>query len=385
MAGGGDFLDFAEARAKAKAFLPRALFEYIDRGTEAETALSALHAGFAAQRVVPRVMQPVNSPDLTASYGGGKHQCPFIVAPTALAGMVRHDGEVVMAKAAGKAGVPFVVATQSSTSIENIAAAARNTELWFQLYVWKDRAETWKLLDRVKDCGVETLVLTVDTPGSPKKVHNRRNGFGVPLEPSVTLALDLLRHLRWTVGVMGRYALAKGIPSYAHYPGNVASAVTSSIRDPRFALDMVLDAGFLAELRRRWPYKLVVKGVLAASDATMIFQTGCDGVVVSAHGGRNLDSAALPLEVLPAIRDAAGPQRTLFADSGVRRGSDAAKLLAAGADGVFLGRGPLYGLASDGGPGVVRMITQLRDELASFLSFAGAPDIAALRHAQWLH
>jgi len=148
---------------------------------------------------------------------------------------------------------------------------------------------------------------------------------------------------------------------------------------------MVLDAGFLAELRRRWPYKLVVKGVLAASDARTIFQTGCDGVVVSAHGGRNLDSAAVPLEVLPAIREAAGPQRTLFADSGVRRGSDAAKLLAAGADGVLLGRGPLYGLAADGGPGVVRMITQMRDELASFLSFAGAADIAALRHAQWIH
>lgn len=384
MAGGAEFLDFAEAREKAKSFLPRALFEYIDRGTEAEAAITSLHQRFSAKRIVPHVLRPVASPDLTALYLNNDHQCPFVIAPTALAGMVRHNGEIVMARAAQAAGLPFVVATQSSTSIEKIADGAPGSDLWFQLYVWRDRNETWKLLDRAKACGVETLVLTVDTPASPKKIHNRRNGFGVPLEPSSTLAMDLLLHPRWTLGVMGRYALGNGFPSYAHYPGNVAKAVTKSIRDPRFALDMVLDRAFLKELRQRWPHKLVIKGVMAVSDTIDMFDAGCDGVVVSAHGGRNMDSAALPLEVLPKIRDAIGPDKTLFADSGVRRGSDAAKLLAAGADGVFLGRAPLYGLAAGGADGVVRIIDQFRDELRSFMAFAGSPCIANLRQSEWV-
>ncbi len=147
---------------------------------------------------------------------------------------------------------------------------------------------------------------------------------------------------------------------------------------------MVLDLEFLKELRRQWPHKLVIKGVMAVSDAVAMFEAGCDGVVVSAHGGRNMDSAALPLEVLPRIRDAVGPDKTLFSDSGVRRGSDAAKLLAAGADGVFLGRAPLYGLAADGSDGVVRIVDQLRDELRSFLAFAGAPTIPDLRQSEWI-
>lgn len=384
MAGGAKFLDFAEAREKARSFLPRALFDYIDRGTEAETAIASLHQGFNAKRIVPHVLRPVSSPDITARYLNSNHQCPFVIAPTALAGMVRHNGEIVMARAAQEAGLPFVVATQSSTSIEQIADGAPASELWFQLYVWRDRNETWKLLDRVKACGVETLVLTVDTPASPKKIHNQRNGFGVPLQPSATLAADLLLHPRWTLGVMARYALGNGFPSYAHYPGNVAKAVTQSIRDPRFALDMVLDTAFLEELRRQWPHKLVVKGVMAVSDTIDIFEAGCDAVVVSAHGGRNMDSAATPLEMLPKIRDAIGPDKTLFADSGVRRGSDAAKLLAAGADGVFLGRAPLYGLAAEGANGVQRIVDQFREELRSFLAFAGSPDIQSLRNSQWI-
>ena len=384
MAGGAQFLDFAEARMKAKSFLPRALFDYIDRGTEAETAITALHSGFAERRVIPRVLRPVSSPDLSAEYLSGIRNCPFVIAPTALAGMVRHDGEVLMARAAAQSGLPFVVATQSSTSIEQISASAPGSDLWFQLYVWHDRNETWKLLERARVCGVETLVLTVDTPASPKKVHNRRNGFGVPLQPSATLAVDLMLHPRWTLGVMGRYLMQNGFPSYAHYPGDVAKAITSSIRDPRFALDTILDQEFLKELRTRWPHKLLVKGILNAEDAVEVFKLGCDGVIVSAHGGRNLDSAVRPLDVLPRIREAVGERKTLFADSGVRSGSDAAKLLALGADGVFLGRAPLYGLAAQGLTGVVEMIGQLREELRLFLAFTGAENIKMLRSAEWI-
>lgn len=378
------FLDFNEAKAAAKAFLPRALFDYIDRGTESERALRGLRQGFDNRRVVPRVLQPVADPDLSATLFGTRCPSPFVIAPTALAGLVRFDGEVAMARAAGRAGIPFTVATQSSTPIETIVANAPGAELWFQLYVWQDRGETWKLLDRVARCGVVTLVLTVDTPASPKKIHNARNGFAIPLRPSMTLAADLARHPHWTLGVIGRYALGNGLPAYAHYPGNAAGSVTSAISDPRFALDTALDGAFLVELRRRWQGRLLVKGVLAPADAVTALQAGCDGIVVSSHGGRNHDSAACPLEVLPMIRAAVGPAATLLADSGVRRGSDAAKLLAAGADGVLLGRAPLYGLAANGEEGVVSLLELLIDELRAFLAFTGAPDIAALSSRDWL-
>lgn len=377
------FLDFAEARTRARAFLPRALFDYIDRGTEGETALAALRQGFDARRVVPRVLRPVIAPDISTRIMGRQHRTPFIVAPTALAGLVRHDGEAGMARAAHRAGVPFCVATQSSTSVEAIAARAAGAELWFQLYVWRDRAETWRLLDRVTAQGIEVLVLSVDTPASPKKVHNRRNGFGIPLRPSPRLALDLATHPRWTLGVMGRYWRGGGLPSYANYPGAAAAPVTAALADPRFALDTALDPDLLAELRRRWPGKLVLKGVLAPDDAALAFEAGCDAVVVSAHGGRNHDSAARPLDMLPLIRQAAGAQATILADSGIRRGSDAAKLLAAGADGVLLGRAPLYGLASNGEDGATAMIDILAEELRAFLCFSGAQDLAELARLDW--
>lgn len=383
MSGGSTFLDFHEARDQAKSFLPRSLFQYIDRGTECETAISYLHDKFQQKRVIPHVLRPVLSPDISASYLGEPHKLPFIIAPTALAGLVKYNGEVVMARAAQEVGIPFVVATQSSTSIEKIRAGAPGAELWFQLYVWKDRSETYKLLDRARACGIKTLVLTVDTPASPKKVHNVRNGFGIPLKPSMTLMGDLIKHPRWLFEVMARYVTTSGLPSYANYPGDVTKDITKSIHDPRFALDTVLDDDFVKTLRDRWPDKLLIKGILAPSDAASAFKLGADAIVVSAHGGRNIDSAVAPLDVLSKIRADVGSDKTIFADSGIRQGSDIAKLLAAGANAVFLGRSPLYGLAANGQSGVVTMLNHLRDELTSFMAFSGAPNFDALRKLEW--
>ena len=377
------FLDFAEARARARAFLPRALFDYIDRGIDGESALTALRHAFDSRRVVARVMRPVSRPDLSSRIMGHTHSSPFIVAPTALAGLVRHDGEVLMSRAAAISDIPFCAATQSSTSIEDIAEGSLGNVPWFQLYVWRDRTETWKLLERIGALGIDTLLLTVDTPTGPKKVHNIRNGFGVPLRPSPRLSLDLAIHPRWTLGVMGRYLMRGGLPSYANYPGAAAAQVTAAISDPRFALDMVLDRAFLDELRRRWTGRLVLKGIQAPQDGQMAFEAGCDAVVLSAHGGRNLDSAALPVDLLPRMRAAVGPDATILADSGVQSGSDAAKLLAAGADGVLLGRAPLWGLAAGGQDGAAQMLAILTEELRAFMAFAGAPDLGALAALDW--
>lgn len=377
------FHDFDEMRARACKRLPHALFEYIDRGTEAETALSALHEGFGARRIVPRTLNAPSDPNIATRLFSTLRQCPFIIAPTALAGLVAFEGELIMARAAARAGVPFCVATQSSSSIDRIAKYAPDAELWFQLYVWRDREETWRLLERARRAGVTTLLLTVDTPASPKKVHNLHNGFGIPLKPSRRLVWDFIRHPGWVMTVAARYIAQGGLPSYAHYPVQARTSVARSISDPRFALETSFGADFLNELRNRWKGRLLVKGILAPEDGHIAAAAGCDGIVVSSHGGRNHDSAVTPLAALPAIRAAAGPEMAILADSGVRRGSDAAKLIGAGADGVLLGRAPLFGLAAAGQDGVIAAIECVREELRAFLSFSGVSQLTQLRHAVW--
>lgn len=379
-----DFLDFAEMRAAARRRLPRAIFEYIDRGTEAETAIRSLRDAFDRRRVVQRALSDVSAPDLSVEVLGKRREHPLLIAPTALAGLVRYNGEIEIARGAARAGLPYCAATQASTRVEDIAAGAPGTELWFQLYPWRDRAETARLIDRVRALGIETMLVTVDTPGSPKKVHNRRNGFTIPLKPSLKLGVDLALHPRWTLGVMGRYCLTRGMPSYDNYPGEVRTAITRSVTDPRFALETNFDSDCLAAIRDHWRGKLVIKGIQHPEDAELAVSLGADGVVISAHGGRNLDGLALPLSVLPDIRSAIGGKALILADSGVRRGSDIAKLIGAGADAVLSGRSFLWGLAAGGEAGVQRTSSLLVEELRTFMAFAGMRSLADLRQARWL-
>ncbi len=384
MTGPARFLDFAEARAIAQRRLPRFIFDYIDRGAEAETAIPDLHRGFSRRRIVQRTLRDVTTLDTSVEALGRRRAHPLMIAPTALAGLVRYDGEIDFARGAARAGLPYHAATQASTRVEDIVAAAPAAEMWFQLYPWRDAAETAKLIDRVRRLGVDTLFVTVNTPIAPKKVHNRRNGFTIPLRPSLALGLDLALHPRWMLGVMGRYVLTRGVPSYDNYPGDARAAVTRAVTDPRFALATDLGEELIGRIRDKWPGKLVIKGVQHAEDAERVARLGADGVVVSSHGGRNLDSLASPLSVLPAIRAAVAGRLTIFADSGVRRGSDIAKLIGAGADAVLSGRAFLWALAAEGGGGVVRMAEILVDELRNFMALAGMRDLAELRRATWI-
>lgn len=379
-----DFLDFSEMRGMAKRRLPRAIFDYIDRGTEAESAIRALRAAFDRRRIVQRALCDVSAPDLSVEVFGKRREHPLLIAPTALAGLIRYNGEIAMARGAERAGLPYCAATQASTRVEDIAAGAPDTELWFQLYPWRDRTETFRLIDRVRALGIGTLLVTVDTPGSPKKVHNRRNGFAIPLKPSLKLCIDMARHPGWSLGVMGRYWLTRGLPSYDNYPGEVRTAISRSVTDPRFALETNFDRDVLAAIRDRWSGKLVIKGIQHPEDAELAVSLGADGVVISAHGGRNLDSLALPISVLPAVRSAIGGKALILADSGVMRGSDIAKLIGAGADAVLSGRSFLWGLTAGGEPGVVRASNLLVDELRTFMAFAGMRNLADLRQARWL-
>lgn len=378
------FMDFAEMRMVARRRLPRAIFDYIDRGTEAETAITALRHGFDRRRIVQRALLDVSAPDLSVEILGRGRPYPLIISPTALAGLIRYDGEIGMARAAGLAGLPYCAATQASTRIEEIVAGAPSAELWFQLYPWRDRQETFRLMDRVHNLGIDTLMVTVDTPGSPKKVHNLRNGFSIPLKPNMQLGLDLMRHPGWSLGVMGRYWMTRGLPSFDNYPGEVRTAITKAVSDPRFALETDFGPDLIAAIRDRWSGRLIIKGIQHPEDAEAALRLGAEGVVISSHGGRNIDSLALPLSVLPDIRTAVGGRLLILADSGVRRGSDIAKLIGAGADAVLAGRAFLWALAAGGAPGVQRAASLLLDELRTFMMFAGARNLADLRRARWM-
>lgn len=362
-----DFLDFAEARAMARQRLPRGIFEYIDRGTEAETALSHNRAALDAYRLVPRMLTGA-PPDPAVTLFGRRLPLPLIMAPTAFAGLVRHRGDIQLARAARATGIPFSIATESVVSLEDIARDAGGT-LWFQLYMWEGRENWQRLLDRALASGIDTLFFTVDTPVFPKKVFNIRNGFGLPMKFGLRNVLDVGAHPRWAADVLGRAILSGGLPRFANHPPAARPSIlgrggSSMPHQPGLSWDHA------RAIRDHWPGTLILKGLLHPEDAVMARDLGADGIVVSSHGMRNLDSSVAPIEMLPAIRRAVGPGFPLLADSGVQSGSDVVKLLLAGADAVLLGRAMLYALAAGGQAAAERMIVLLASEISDTRSFA---------------
>ena len=370
-------LSIADLRRLAKRRLPRGVFDYIDRGAEDEVALAALRQGFESVRLRPRVLVDVSGRSLATEILGRAQQMPLVVAPTASAGLTWYDGEIVLAKAAHDAGIPFCVATESITAVERIAAAAQGP-LWFQLYMWQDRSLSLALVDRARACGIDTLVLTADTVVAPNRDYNIRNGYGVPIRPSLRGGMDMLLHPRWVWQVVLRYARQGGLPRFQHYQPAQRTSIMGAKTAPATRLADTLGWDDFALLRRHWPGRLLLKGVLRADDARQAVDAGADGIVVSAHGGRNLDSAVTPIEVLPEIADAVAGRVQIIADSGVRRGSDVVKLLAAGAQAVMVGRAAVFGTAAGGQAGAARALAILRAEMLGCLGLLGCPDVTAL-------
>lgn len=377
-------LNVADYRLAAKKRLPRGMFEYIDRGTEDEVGLRGIRSALDATRLSQHVLNDVSAPDTSTVIFGEKLPLPIIISPTAVAGLVWHDGEVQLARAARAAGIPFCVATQSMTSMEDIAAGAQGANLWFQLYVFEDRGLTRDLMRRAKALGIRNLLFTADTPRSPKKEWNTRNGFGIPIKPSLAGGLDLLTHPRWSLAVMLRYVLTTGVPTYAHYPPEYRTSITRAAVWDNVKLARRLTWDDFAEVRKEWDGNLILKGVLSPDDAERALSLGADGVVVSCHGGRNLDSAPMALDALPRIADAVGGRMTILADSGIRRGSDIVKYIASGADAVLVGRATLYGTAAGGEEGAKDVIDILREELDHCMAFTGRSRLSEItREAIW--
>ncbi len=372
-----DALNVEEVRRLARRCLPRGIFDYVDRGAEDEVGLGHLRAAFDAITFNPHVLRDVSERSLATSLLGRAQPMPIAIAPTAAAGLVWHDGEIALARAAAAAGIPFCIATGSITAMERIAAESSG-QLWFQLYMWHDRALSHALIDRARAAGIETLVLTVDTAALPNREYNTRNGFEIPIRASLRGGLDMMLHPRWVWQVLLRYVRAEGIPTYQHYPPGFRAKITRKATWEQVRLADTLTWDDLAELRRRWHGRLVLKGILRPDDARRAAEAGVDAIVVTNHGARNLDGAVPPIRVLPAIADAVRGRVGIIADSGIRRGSDIVKLLALGADAVLIGRAALYGTAVAGEAGARHVLEILRKEMDTTLAFLGCASLDAL-------
>jgi len=372
-------LNAAEYREAARRFLPKGLFEYIDRGTEDELALGNLRQDLDRIRLEPRVLRGTTEPDLSTTLLGKKYSTPIVIAPTALAGMLAYQGEGLLARAGAASGIPYCAATQAISSIGEIRSASAEADLWFQLYVWKNRELTRQLLARAKDQGIDTLVVTTDTPVGPKREYNQRNRFAVPFKVTLKGTTDVALHPRWFASVMLRYLLTSGMPTYGNYPPEFRGSLTRAAIQKDVALESNLTWNDIDQLRSWWGGKLILKGILSPEDAEQAVTTGIDGLVISAHGGRNLDIAPTPVQVLPSIRQAVGNRLQLLADSGVMRGTDILKLIALGADGVMIGRLPLWGLASGGEQGAKALFDMLLQELRLAMIMLGTQTLDDLR------
>ncbi|MFT8243355.1 alpha-hydroxy acid oxidase [Roseomonas sp. BN140053] len=367
--------NIADLRERARRRLPRALFEYLDRGTEDEFALRNNVEALRRLRLRPRVLVDVSARSQAVTLFGRAQPSPLLIGPTGVADLLWHGGELALARAAAAAGIPFTLATSSTTAMEAVAAVPGGTT-WLQLYLWEDRALSFQLLDRAAACGVAALVLTADTPVMANREFNDRNGFRNPFRLNARVAADLMRHPRWLFGVMGRYLAAGGMPQFVNYPAELRGTVTGGPRRQANSASVCWDD--LGRLRDRWRGPLIVKGILCAEDALLAAARGADAVVVSNHGGRNLDGTEAPITVLPEVVAAVGGRLTVLFDSGVRRGSDVVKAMALGAQGVLLGRATLYGLAAAGEPGVRRALALLQAEIDRSLAMLGRTDLSQL-------
>lgn len=379
----GDLLNVGDFREAARRRLPRGLFEFVDRGAEDETALLANRAAFDALRLRPRVGIDVSGRTAATSILGAPSALPLAIAPTGAAGLLWHHGELELAKAAASAGIPFTLATGSLTPMERIAQEVGG-RLWFQLYVWSRRDLSHELIERARRAGFEALVVTLDTPVASNREYNTRNGFALPFSLSPRACLDMLRRPGWLARVIGRYLASGGLPRHENFPAEFATGVADSRTRRGLLRSDSVSWDDIREFRRRWPGKLLVKGILHPGDAVAAARAGADAIVVSNHGGRNLDSALATIDALPAIVAAAPPGLEILLDSGVRRGGDIARALALGARGVLVGRATLYGIATGGAAGAGAVIDILKAELLRVMAQAGCvgvdditPDIIA--------
>lgn len=370
-----DALNIEDLRLIAQRRLPRVAWDFLERGAEDETTLCANRAAFERLRFRPRTLVDVSRRTQEVTLFGTTYAAPFGIAPTGAAGLYSFEADIALARAAAAARIPFILSTASFVALERVASAAAGAK-WFQLYMSKDRDAARRLVERARDAGFEALVVTTDVPVGGNREYNRRNGFEVPFRLSVRNAIDGMMHPRWLANVFLRTLVTSGVPRFRNTDvgGRIVARNLAEFRARREALDWS-DFNWLREL---WPRKLLVKGILTVEDALEAARHGADGIFVSNHGGRQLDGAPAPMEVLPEIVGAVAGKLRIMLDSGVRRGSDIVKALALGADMVFVGRATLYGASAGGEAGVLHAIDILKKEVDRVMALIGCPSVETL-------
>ena len=375
---GGDFaraLNIADLRAVARRRVPHFVFEYVEGGAEDEASLRCNRTAFEALRLVPQTLIDTSSRHLRTEILGRPAAAPLVIGPTGLNGMLHADGDIGLARAAAHLGIPFTLSTMSTTRLEDVAKQAGG-RLWMQLYVLKNRAVAEDIMTRAAAAGYEALVFTTDANVFGSREWDRRS-YAQPGKPTLRARLDALRHPGWLKSVL----LAKGIPRFRNLEGflppGAASAVGGSTVIPKL-FEATITWDDVTWIRRFWPRKLLIKGVLSVTDAERAAALGCDGIVLTNHGGRQLDSCVAPMDVLPEITAAVGKRLSVIIDGGFRRGTDVIKALALGANAAMTGRATLYGLAANGERGVERALEILTTEMDRTMGQLGSNSVADL-------
>ena len=353
----------------ARRHLPRPIFGYVSGAAETNASLRDNRSAFEEFGFVPRVLVGVSERTQSVELLGHTYAAPFGIAPMGISALSAYRGDLVLAQAAGQANIPMVMSGSSLIPLEDVAKA--NPAAWFQAYLPGEPDRILGLLERVERAGFETLMLTVDTAVLANRENNVRSGFSTPLRPSLRLAWDGMMRPNWTVNTFLRTLLKHGMPHFENsYATRGAPILAKSVMRDFGAKDH-LNWRHLELIRERWKGQLVLKGIMAREDACIARDSGVDGIVVSNHGGRQLDGAVSPLRVLPAIADAIGATIPVMVDGGVRRGSDVLKAIAFGAKFVFVGRPFLYAAAIRGEAGVSHAISILSSEISRNMGLLG--------------
>jgi (S)-mandelate dehydrogenase len=369
-----DAVNIEDLRLLTKRRLPRAIFDFFDGGAEDEVTLRENRAAFERVRLLPKVLVNVAQVDMGAEILGRASRLPLAIAPTGGISAGRAGAELILARAAKAVGVPFTLATPAACTLERVAEDVGG-RLWFQLYAVRNVEFREKLISRAKSAGYEALLVTVDLPVSGKRERDPRNGFHTPYSPSWRNSRDVILKGAWLFEIM-----RNGLPGMAHFDGYQFSAPAGT--DIVTAVGREMDAGLdweaLKRIRDLWSGKLLLKGVERPDDAESAARIGCDGVVVSNHGGRQLDGATPTLEALPNVSRAVGSKIAVLLDGGVRRGVDILKARALGAQAVLTGRATLYGAMAGGEPGALRALEILSSELERTMKLCGVRSIAEI-------
>ena len=374
-AGLHDVLCLADFEPKARRRLPRPIYGYIAGAAEDNQSRDDNRRAFEEYGFTTRVLVDVSQRSQAVELWGERFSSPFGIAPMGINALSTYRGDVVLARAAQQAGIASIMSGSSLIPLETVAAAAPRT--WFQAYLPGDLARIEALVDRVARAGYRTLVLTVDIPVSANRENNVRTGFTTPLRPGLRLAWDGLTRPRWLAGTFARTLLRHGMPHFENSFATRGAPILSANVMRDFSARDHLSWRHLEQIRRQWQGRLVVKGILSVADAVAARERGVDGVILSNHGGRQLDGAVSPMRVLGPVVDAVG-ELPVMIDSGFRRGSDVLKALALGARMVFVGRPFNYAAAVAGEAGVAHAIGLLRAEVDRNLAMLGVDSCAGL-------